>query len=50
MIQPLRAWHRRVWLLWAILLPLLFIAGLLSRPPQSDSPPVEAHTTNGGRQ
>lgn len=31
MIQPLRSWHRRIFLLLAVLLPILFAAGLLAR-------------------
>jgi hypothetical protein len=31
MVQPLRRWHLRIWLLLAVLLPLLLIAGVLSR-------------------
>lgn len=31
MVQPLRRWHLRIWLLLAILLPLLLIAGVMSR-------------------
>ncbi len=31
MIQPLRLWHRRIFLLLLFLLPLIFAAGLRSR-------------------
>ncbi len=31
MIQPLRRWHLRIFLLLAVLLPLLFLAGLHAR-------------------
>ena len=30
MIQPLRRWHFRIWIVLAILLPVLFVAGLLA--------------------
>ena len=32
MIQPLRSGHRRIFLLLAVLLPVLFVAGILARP------------------
>ncbi len=33
MISPLRAWHRRWWLLLAIALPLLVLLAIASRQP-----------------
>lgn len=44
MIQPLRATHRAVFLTWAILLPVLFIEGLLSRhqPPPASGPILQS--------
>ena len=33
MIAPLRAWHRRWWLLMAIVLPLLVLLALSARRP-----------------
>lgn len=33
MIAPLRAWHRRWWLLLAIILPLLILVALSARQP-----------------
>lgn len=41
MIQPLRAWHRRIFLVLLFLLPIIFIAGLAARhhsPTQKLSP------------
>ena len=34
MIRPLRTRHRRMFLILAVLLPLLFVAGLMSRDQQ----------------
>jgi len=31
MIQPLRIWHRRIFLLLLLLLPIIFVAGLGAR-------------------
>lgn len=33
MIAPLRAWHRRFWLLLAIVLPLLILLAVSARQP-----------------
>jgi hypothetical protein len=33
MIRPLRRAHHRIWVLLAVLLPLLYAAGLASRRP-----------------
>ena len=33
MIAPLRAWHRRWWLLLAVVLPLLVLLALSAREP-----------------
>lgn len=33
MIAPLRAWHRRFWLLLAIVLPLLILLAIAARQP-----------------
>lgn len=44
MIAPLRAWHRRWWLLLAVALPLLIVLALSARQPVPpvDELPVEA--------
>ena len=39
MIQPLRRNHLRIWICLAVLLPILFIAGLASR---QETTPVNA--------
>jgi len=43
MIQPLRAAHRTVFLLWAVALPLLFAAGIVSR--RFEPPPAGTAAT-----
>ena len=39
MTRPLRRAHARIWLILAILLPVLFVAGLLVRQPTTPSNP-----------
>lgn len=34
MTAPLRRWHRRAWLVLALLLPLILLAGLAARRPE----------------
>jgi hypothetical protein len=44
MIQPLRRVHERMFLALAIVLPILFVAGVRSRQISKSNMPVAAHT------
>jgi hypothetical protein len=46
MIQPLRRVHARTFLVLGIVLPILFVAGVRSRPTSPTSPVAQAHTSS----
>lgn len=49
MIRALRRRHRLIWIVLAILLPLVFILGLLARNPRPANPDAVIERAVGGQ-